>query len=95
MENQHNHHHGHQEHKGHDHAAMQTLEHAHHKQEDEHNGQDEHAGHHTADFLKGFWLCLALTIPVLLLSHMIRQWIGFKLSFAGDKYLLLALSSFI
>ncbi len=88
MESQHHDHH-------HDHAAMQMQEHAHHKQQDVHSGHDEHAGHHTADFLKRFWLCLVITIPVLLLSQMIQQWMGFTLSFTGDKYLLLALSSFI
>lgn len=88
MESQHHDHH-------HDHAAMQMQEHGHHKQQDVHSGHDEHAGHHTADFLKRFWLCLVITIPVLLLSQMIQQWMGFTLSFTGDKYLLLALSSFI
>ncbi|SHL10165.1 Cu2+-exporting ATPase [Chitinophaga jiangningensis] len=95
MENQHNHHQGHHEHTDHDHAAISMPEHTHHKQQDQHHDHDEHAGHNTGDFLKRFWLCLALTIPVLLLSHMIQQWIGFKLSFAGDKYVLLVFSSFI
>jgi len=66
-----------------------------HNHHHHHGGHNEHAGHHTADFLKRFWICLFITIPVLLLSHMIQQWAGFALSFAGDKYVLLALSSFI
>ncbi|HEX6431845.1 MAG TPA: copper-translocating P-type ATPase [Niastella sp.] len=70
-------------------------ERVHHKPQDDHGGHNEHAGHHTEDFLKRFWLCLAITVPILLLSHMIQQWLGFQLTFAGDKYLLLALSSFI
>ena len=61
----------------------------------EHTGHDKHAGHHTGDFLKRFWICLALTIPLLALSHMIQQWFGFHIAFAGDKYVLLALGSFI
>ncbi|THU38138.1 copper-translocating P-type ATPase [Niastella caeni] len=60
-----------------------------------HKEHDEHAGHHTEDFLKRFWICLVITIPVLFLSHMIQQWIGFQITFTGDKYLLLALSSCI
>ena len=44
-----------------------------------HAGHDKHAGHHTGDFLKRFWICLILTIPVLALSHMIQQWFGFRL----------------
>jgi len=60
-----------------------------------HASHDKHAGHHTADFLKRFWVCLLITIPVLLLSHMIQQWFGFELTFTGDKYVLLLLSVFI
>lgn len=81
-------------HAGHDHAAMKMEEHS-HKEHDSKGGHDEHAGHHTADFLNRFWLCLVITIPVLLLSNMMQQWIGFKLTFTGDKYILLVLSSFI
>jgi P-type Cu2+ transporter len=60
-----------------------------------HSMHDKHAGHHTHDFLKRFWICLAITIPVLLLSHMIQQWLGFELMFAGNEYILLLLSTFI
>jgi Cu2+-exporting ATPase len=70
-----------------------THKHDHHKQHDV-TGHNEHAGHHTADFLKRFWICLVITVPVLLLSHMIQRWLGFSLSFSGDKYVLLLLSSF-
>lgn len=69
--------------------------HAHHKAQDQTGGHDEHAGHHTEDFLKRFWTCLVITIPILLLSHMIQQWIGFSISFAGDQYVLLALSTLL
>jgi Cu2+-exporting ATPase len=81
-----------QKHEGHDHAAMQK-ERA--KEHDAHAGHDEHAGHHTENFLKRFWICLALTVPVVLLSHMIQQWAGFTIRFTGDKYVLLVLSSII
>ncbi|MBO9202604.1 MULTISPECIES: copper-translocating P-type ATPase [Niastella] len=105
MENQHNHHHDHH-HEGSMEpdksaksksmpASHQQVGHSHPKPQDDHGGHNEHAGHHTADFLKRFWICLVITVPVLLLSHIIQQWAGFKLSFTGDKYVLLALSSFI
>ena len=61
----------------------------------DYSAHDKHDGHHTHDFLKRFWICLVVTVPVLLLSHMIQQWFGFELVFAGDKYILLLLSSFI
>lgn len=94
------------EHHGH-HSHPKTVDQAHahhtdankadsrrHKMTDE-AGHDEHAGHHTENFLQRFWLCLIITIPVLLLSHTVQQWLGLHLTFAGDKYVLLALSSFI
>ncbi len=56
---------------------------------------DAHKGHHIEDFLKRFWICTAISLPVLLLSHMIQQWVGIKLDFEGDKYVLLLLGSFI
>jgi Cu2+-exporting ATPase len=85
----HNHeHHAHEQHEGEHHVAAKKTSH-------DHSGHDKHAGHHPADFLKRFWICLVVTIPVLLLSHMIQQWFGFSFMFAGDKYILLLLSSFI
>src|SRR5688572_26806987 len=72
-----------------DHDRSKTAKHG------EENVHDKHAGHHTGDFLKRFWICLVLTIPALLLSHMIQQWLGFELKFVGDKYVLLCLGSLI
>ncbi len=60
-----------------------------------HSSHDKHAGHHTHDFLKRFWICTAVTIPVLLLSPMIQQWLGIDIGFPGDQYVLLGLSAFI
>jgi Cu2+-exporting ATPase len=98
MDHEHHGHHSHQKATGqaheHHHTGMQESARPQHKMVDQ-KGHDEHAGHHTESFLKRFWICLLITIPVLLLSHMIQQWAGFKLSFTGDKYILLALSSFV
>src|SRR5215213_9783970 len=92
MDHSHNHHQA-------PHVHQQFKEHSHHAPAKEiandHAMHDKHAGHHTLDFLKRFWICLAVTIPVLLLSHMIQQWFGFKIKFTGDKYLLLAFGSII
>ena len=84
-------------------ARPEKDEHSYHHQNHAHNsesdssaaGFDKHAGHHTPDFLKRFWISLALTVPVLLLSHMIQQWLGFTIAFNGDKYVLLVLGSII
>ena len=59
-----------------------------------HEGHDHHAMM-INDFKKRFWISLVLTVPVLLLSEMIQHWLGFEIKFAGDKYVLLILSSFI
>ena len=76
----------------------------------EHNNQGPHAGHRghsghsghdhsqmVADFRKRFWISLLLTIPVLALSPMIQHAIGLenRWRFAGDPYILTALSSAI
>ncbi|HUS02131.1 MAG TPA: hypothetical protein VMY77_10415, partial [Chitinophagaceae bacterium] len=61
----------------------------------DHTAHDKHAGHHTADFLKRFWICLVITIPVLLLSKMIQHWFGFHIAFQGDKYALLVLGTIV
>jgi len=42
-------------------------------------GHDRHAGHSVAIFRDKFWLSLALTIPVVLLSHDISTWLGYEL----------------
>ncbi len=84
-------------------APAEKDEHSHHHQNHDHHsesdssaaGFDKHAGHHTLDFLKRFWITLVLSIPVLLLSHMIQQWLGFTIAFPGDKYVLLVLGSII
>ena len=79
-------------------------EHSGHTQHGEHGGahrgggdQHSHHAHMVKDFRKRFWVCLALTVPVLLLSPLIRDAIGLKeaLSFTGDKYILFALSTII
>lgn len=66
--------------------------HSNHKNSDSH---DKHAGHNVVDFWKRFIICTIISIPVLTLSHMIQQWLGFELVFPGDKYVLAILSTFI
>lgn len=88
MENHHGHHQMQKDASLHEHHdSMQPM--------DMHQEHDKHTGHHTEDFLKRFWICMVLTVPVLLLSHMIQQMAGFDLTFAGDKYVLLILSTII
>jgi Cu2+-exporting ATPase len=58
----------------------------------------EHAGHHEmmiADFKKRFYITLILTVPIVLLSPMIRQLTGIGFEFRGAGYLLFALSTVV
>lgn len=68
------------------------MEHSHH----DHQEHDKHAGHSVAMFRDKFWLCFALTIPVLLYSEMIQHWLRFTPpAFPGSEYVPFVLSTFI
>ncbi|MEA1887164.1 MAG: copper-translocating P-type ATPase [Bacteroidota bacterium] len=86
MENQHNHQHddmqGGHDHEGHDH------------------GSHDHSSHHAMmikDFRRRFWISLVITIPILALSPMIQNLLGFEFSLFRDfdKYILFALSTVV
>lgn len=57
-------------------------------------GHDHHAMM-INDFKKRFFVTLILSIPILLLSPMIQQWLGVDWKFAGSGYILFALSTFV
>lgn len=82
--------HGHKEHRENDDDG--------HKHDDhDHSGHD-HSGHHAMmirDFRKRFWISLAVTIPILILSPMIQGILGYELNFNYSKYVLFGLSAFI
>jgi Cu2+-exporting ATPase len=42
-----------------------------------HGSHDQHAGHSVAMFRDRFWLSVLLTIPVLVWSEMVQDWLGF------------------
>lgn len=74
------------------HAGMHKEGHAGHGK---HKG---HAGHHAhmgEDFRRRFWVSLAVTAPILFLSPLIQEFLGFTFRFAGDNYVVFALSSFV
>ena len=91
-------HRGHQMDKGHQaHQGMRGMEHGEHEMHKRHEGKG-HASHHAhmvADFRKRFWISLVVTVPILFLSPMIQSFLGIKetVRFAGDAYVLWALSS--
>ncbi len=77
----------HQEHTDHDHKH------------DDHSGHDHHDHHDhgdmVADFKKRFFISLIITIPILVMSPMIQEFIGVNWRFTGDSYILFALSTMI
>ncbi|MBP8915603.1 MAG: cadmium-translocating P-type ATPase [Chitinophagales bacterium] len=48
-----------------------------------------------SDFKRRFYITLILTIPIMLLSEMIQNWLGISIQFAGAKYILLLLSTIV
>lgn len=61
-----------------------------------HDHHDHHA-HMVADFRKRFWIALALTVPILLLSPLIQSFLGLEevLRFKGDIFLSFVFSSIV
>jgi Cu2+-exporting ATPase len=51
-----------------------------------HSGHNQHAGHSVAMFRDKFWLCLALTVPVVLWSSEVQRWLGYRApTFSGSR----------
>ncbi len=62
--------------------------HAGHKMPDTHGSHDRHAGHSVAMFRDKFWLSFALTIPVVLWSTDVQDWLGYTApSFPGSQFM--------
>ncbi len=87
-------------HHPHDHAAPgETPARSDHGGHAGHAGHAGHGGHDhgamIADYRRRFWVTAVLTVPILLLAPMIQGWLGLEqaLDFAGDAYLLAALST--
>ncbi|VEF47586.1 copper-translocating P-type ATPase [Bacillus freudenreichii] len=84
--------HQHSEHSGHGHHSHNGNEGDHHGG---HMGHHDHHAHMVDDFKKRFYISLILTIPILILSPMIQMFLGVNWRFAGDMYILFALSSVV
>ncbi|MEP6737827.1 MAG: heavy metal translocating P-type ATPase, partial [Chryseolinea sp.] len=59
-----------------------------------HEGHNHHAMM-IADFRKRFYVVLALTVPIMVLSSMIQQFIGVDWQFTGSSYILFAISTVV
>jgi Cu2+-exporting ATPase len=61
--------------------------HAIHEVHEGHEGHDKHAGHSVEMFRDKFWGSAALTVPTVVWSPMVQQWLGFHAPmFPGSKY---------
>jgi Cu2+-exporting ATPase len=94
----------HREHAEHQPEEMHHHQHAAHEkqgQQHEHrggHGNHGHAEHHRMmilDFRRRFYISTAVTVPILVLSPLIQQLLGFQLAIPGASYILFTLSSFV
>jgi Cu2+-exporting ATPase len=67
----------------------------HHKHDKKHKSHDQHHEIMVKDFKRRFFVSLVLTVPILILSPLIQQFLGFRVGFAGDKYIIFILSSIV
>ena len=75
-------HDNHEQHGGHE----QHGDHGQHGGHSGHAGHDKHAGHDPEIFRRKFWLSLALTVPIVVTSHMVMDWFGYSLDFPGISW---------
>lgn len=80
----------------HNHAEHEESHHNHEENHESHNhnGHDHHA-HMETDFRNKFFIILVFTIPIVLLSPMIQNFIGVDWQFTGDSYIVAALATFV
>jgi len=62
----------------------------------DHDTRDKHAGHSTAMFFRKFWVCLILTVPVVLYADVVEKIFSWSPpDFPGSAYLPLVLGSIV
>jgi Cu2+-exporting ATPase len=85
-ESEHSHHHeGHKAHQPQDHRTHEV--HAGHDTQGGHGGHGSHAGHEIM-FRNRFWVSLVLSIPVLIFSEAVQNWLNFTTpTFPGSSWI--------
>ncbi|MES1026408.1 heavy metal translocating P-type ATPase [Gloeocapsa sp. BRSZ] len=78
----------HNEHNGHHAHHQQNTDTPHHGHAG-HSGHGGHPGHHDpAIFKRRFFICLALTIPILYFSEQLQGWLGYEaIAFPGSNWI--------
>lgn len=62
---------------------------------EDHQRHGKHEGHSIEDFRRRFFVSLVLTVPVLILSPLVQDFLGFSLVFPGSILLLFVFSSIV
>jgi Cu2+-exporting ATPase len=83
------------DHNHHEHSSNSDVGHEQEGDKTDYHQHSKHEGHSIADFKKRFYICLVLTIPVLILSAPVQSLLGFKFSFPGDLAMLFLISTFV
>ena len=83
--------HGKMDHASMDHSKMDHSQ----MKPGEHNMAGHDHGAMIADFLHRFWICLALSVPVVLFSPMFQNLVGYQLDFPYRNWLVLVLATVI
>lgn len=83
-------------HNQHNHQHKDGEDHEHHDNH-EHHDHTEHHQMMIKDFRRRFWISLIITLPILLLSPMVQELLGFEFSLSemADKYILFGLSTLV
>ncbi|WP_271396487.1 heavy metal translocating P-type ATPase [Salinicoccus roseus] len=79
--------------KGTSHEGHESF-HNHEQSNNDHTGHDHH-GDMVTEFRNKFFIILIVTVPIMLLSPMIQEFMGVEWRFTGDLYILAALSTFV
>jgi Cu2+-exporting ATPase len=77
-------------HTSHDHVhETRVMDHsAHNTGHDDQSGHDKHAGHSVSMFRDRFWISVLLTVPTVVWSPMVQEWLGFSApTFPGSRYI--------
>lgn len=60
--------------------------------------EEGHVAHHAGmvqEFRRRFWISLLVTVPIVILSPMVQEMLGFTVAFPGDLWVLFLLSTFV
>jgi len=91
--------HDHEAHSHHDHNDHESHHGSHNHEDHDDHSNHGHGGHDHGDmvteFRNKFFVILVITIPIMLLSPMIQDFMGVDWSFTGDIYIVAALSTFV